>query len=229
MNTNLVWNIYDNPDAVAAAACERILTAAQAAISQHGCFKIVLAGGSTPEKVYRLLAQANADWQHWWIYHGDERCLPVNHKDRNSKMAADTWLNHVAIPKSHVFDIPAELGPEQGASLYANTINNALPFDLVLLGMGEDGHTASLFPGHSHNPDELTHAVYNSPKPPPERVSLSAQALSASKQVIFLITGSNKRDAVSAWRSGADLPIATISNDKMAVLIDKDALATCIY
>jgi len=139
-------------------------------------------------------------------------------------MAAETWLDHIPIPKTQLFDIPAELGPEQGASLYADIINNTLPFDLVLLGMGEDGHTASLFPGHSHNPDNLTHAVHNSPKPPPERVSLSAKSLSASNQVVFLITGANKRDAVARWRVGADLPVASIHAPQTTVFIDRAAL-----
>ncbi|CAG7856544.1 6-phosphogluconolactonase [biofilm metagenome] len=226
MNSNLVWNIYDTADAVATAACELILTSATEAINERGRFKLVLAGGSTPEKVYRLLAHSEADWQRWYIYHGDERCLPVDHKDRNSLMAAGTWLNHVPIPKAQIFDIPAELGPDKGARVYAVTVADALPFDLVLLGMGEDGHTASLFPGHAHNTDELTHAVYNSPKPPSERVSLSAKALSDSNQVVFLITGSNKRDAVARWRTGIDLPVATIQSfNKTSIFIDRDAVA----
>jgi 6-phosphogluconolactonase len=227
MNSNPIWSIYDNADAVATAACELILASATVAIKQRGRFKLVLAGGSTPGKVYRLLAQSKADWQLWWIYHGDERCLPISHKDRNSLMAAETWLGHVPIPKVQIFDIPAELGPDQGASLYASTIKEALPFDLVLLGMGEDGHTASLFPGHAHNTDELTHAVYNSPKPPPERVSLSAKTLRDSNQVVFLITGSNKRDAVAQWRAGTDLPVAAIQpSNKTTIFIDRDAMTS---
>ena len=98
---------------------------------------------------------------------------------------------------------------------------------MVLLGMGEDGHTASLFPGHHHNTDELAHAVYNSPKPPPERVSISAKGLSDSAQVIFLITGKNKQEAVKSWRLGEDLPVADII-PKIAVdiYIDNDAFLT---
>lgn len=138
-------------------------------------------------------------------------------------MARSAWLDKVSIPKGQIFDIPAELGPEQGAELYAETIATALPFDLVLLGMGEDGHTASLFPGHQHDPNELTHAVYNSPKPPPERVSLSAKALAKAAEVVFLITGENKRDAVAQWRAGADLPVAAIHADKISIYADKAA------
>ncbi|NOU21616.1 MAG: 6-phosphogluconolactonase [Methyloglobulus sp.] len=223
MKPDYLWHCLENSDQVAEAACKEILVAAKSAIAERGKFKLVLAGGTTPEKVYRLLAKSESDWANWWVYHGDERCLPIDHKDRNSIMAAQAVLDQVAIPKNQIFDIPAELGPEQGAIAYRQVVADALPFDLVLLGMGEDGHTASLFPGHQHNPDELTHAVFNSPKPPPERVSISANALGNSQQVIFLVTGVNKRDAVKQWCAGVDLPITTISNNDMTIMIDRDA------
>ncbi len=224
MQENSRWHILATADQVATATFEHILTAAEQAIAAHGHFKIVLAGGSTPEKVYRLLAKANLDWSKWWVYYGDERCLPVDHADRNSMMAEQSFLQSVAIPAAQVFTIPAELGPELGAKAYAEVIEKALPFDMVLLGMGEDGHTASLFPGHLHNLDALTHAVYNSPKPPPERVSISAKALSDTKELLFLITGANKQEAVKAWRAGADLPVATIiPQNSVDIYIDADA------
>jgi len=223
MRPEYLWNCLENSDQVAEIACNEILAAAKAAIAERGKFKLVLAGGTTPEKVYRLLAESSADWQNWWIYLGDERCLPVDHQDRNSMIAGEALLNHVGIPINQIFEIPAELGPEQGALAYRQTVADALPFDLVLLGMGEDGHTASLFPGHQHDPDELTHAVFNSPKPPPERVTLSAQALSNAQQIFILVTGANKRDAVKQWCADAALPIAAIKNDNIMIMIDRDA------
>ncbi len=210
MQQNSRWHIMETADQVALAVYEQILKAAEKAISDHGTFKLVLAGGSTPEKVYRLLAEAKADWFKWSIYYGDERCLPVDHKDRNSLMAVESFLKHVAIPEAQIFTIPAELGPDLGAKEYQAVVAAALPFDMVLLGMGEDGHTASLFPGHINQADELAHAIYNSPKPPPERVSISAKALSDTEHLIFLVTGANKQDAVKGWRAGDDLPVATI-------------------
>ena len=224
MQNNCRWHILETADQVAQAAYQQILAAAEQAIAEHGSFKLVLAGGSTPEKVYRLLAQAEADWSKWYIYYGDERCLPADHADRNSLMATQAFLEKVAIPDAQIFTIPAELGPEQAAKKYQQIIASALPFDMVLLGMGEDGHTASLFPGHQHPRDELAHAVYNSPKPPPERVSISAKALSNTEQLIFLITGANKQEAVKNWRSGQDLPVATIvPENPVDIYIDKDA------
>ena len=224
MQNNSRWHTLETADQVAQAAYQQILDAAEQAIAERGNFKLVLAGGSTPEKVYRLLAQAEADWSKWFIYYGDERCLPADHADRNSLMATQAFLEKVAIPEAQIFTIPAELGPEQAAKKYQQIVASALPFDMVLLGMGEDGHTASLFPGHQHQEDELAHAVYNSPKPPPERVSISAKALSNTKQLIFLITGANKQEAVKNWRSGQDLPVAAIMPENpVDIYIDKDA------
>lgn len=224
MQHNSRWHILETAGQVALAACQQILESAEHAIAEHGTFKLVLAGGSTPEKVYRLLAQADADWSKWFIYYGDERCLPTDHADRNSLMATQAFLEKVAIPDSQIFSIPAELGPEQAAKKYQQIVANALPFDMVLLGLGEDGHTASLFPGHQHQEDELAHAVYNSPKPPPERVSISAKALSNTEQLIFLITGANKQEAVNNWRSGLDLPVAKIEpGNPIDIYIDRDA------
>ncbi len=222
---NLInWHRYDNADQVAIAVCQHIVTAEQQAIAERGAFKLVLAGGTTPEKVYRLLAETSADWANWHIYYGDERCLPADHADRNSFMAEQVFLQKVAIPREQIFTIPAELNPEIAAEQYQKTIATALPFDMVLLGMGEDGHTASLFPNHHHDENELTHAVYNSPKPPPERVSLSAKALSNTQQLLFLITGANKQDAVKAWRAGEDLPVACIvPENPIDVYIDSAA------
>jgi 6-phosphogluconolactonase len=223
MKPDYHWHTLKTAEQVAIAACQCILDAANTTIAERGKFKIVLAGGTTPEKVYLLLAQSQADWSKWHIYYGDERCLPKDHADRNSVMAEQAFLSKVAIPKAQIFTIPAELGAEQAAAQYQQMVKDALPFDLVLLGMGEDGHTASLFPGHLHDAEELVHAVYDSPKPPPERVSLSAKALGNARQVIFLITGSNKREAVKLWRSGHDLPIASILSDSINVYIDRDA------
>jgi 6-phosphogluconolactonase len=224
MQHNSRWHILETAEQIAQAAYQQILKAAEDAIAEHGSFKLVLAGGSTPEKVYRLLAKAEANWSKWFIYYGDERCLPVDHADRNSLMATQVFLEKVAIPEAQIYTIPAERGPEQASKEYQPIVAEALPFDMVLLGMGEDGHTASLFPGHQHPENELAHAVYHSPKPPPERVSISAKALSDTQQLIFLITGANKQDAVNDWRSGKDLPVATITpKNPVDIYIDKAA------
>lgn len=208
-NSAKIVSFADN-QALAEAATGAILDFAQQAIRQTGKFKIVLAGGSTPQLIYQMLSQSQADWQNWWIFWGDERCLPVDDAERNSLMAMQTWLEKVAIPAAQIFPMPAEQGAAVGAADYQAIIGQYLPFDMVLLGMGEDGHTASLFPGHPHNENESVHAVYNSPKPPSDRVSLSAKVLSDAGQVLFLISGAGKQEAFKLWQQGSDLPVAQI-------------------
>lgn len=205
------WHQFDDAAHVADAVCRQILVSAQAAINDRGCFKIVLAGGSTPAKIYQQLASADTDWSRWFFYYGDERCLPADDSERNSIMAEQMLLGQVAIPPSNIFTMPTELGAEQAASLYRPIVDEAGEFDLVLLGMGEDGHTASLFPGHENDPNETVHAIYQSPKPPSDRISLSAGTLAHTRQLIFIITGAGKREPVQQWRQGVVLPVATIS------------------
>ena len=186
---------------------------------------MVLAGGSTPKRIYELLSQQDQPWEKWYLFIGDERCLEKNNPDRNSLMIQQSWLDKVNFPMDNFYPIAAEHGPELGAVDYADTIRTFLPFDLTLLGIGEDGHTASLFPGHLHNENELTHAVFNSPKPPPERVSLSKKALADSDKVIILVTGAGKKSAVQQWQEGEALPVAQIDAiNGVDVLIDRDAL-----
>jgi len=217
------YKIYSDGEAVAREACQRILTSAEKAIAARGAFKIVLAGGTTPEATYRELAKNNADWSKWHVYIGDERCLPANDAERNSVMAARSLTNHVGIPADQIYIINAEQGAEVAAKAYADVVNAALPFDVVLLGMGEDGHTASLFPGHQHNLTETTHAVHNAPKPPSDRVSLSAAALANTDELLMLITGEGKQEPLSQWLAGKELPIAMIGAKNTLILMDNAA------
>ena len=218
------WHVLEDANAVAAEAARRVLVAAERAIVQPGVFRMVLAGGRTPQLMHALLSKAATDWSRWQIYFGDERCLPPDHDERNSKAAALAWLDRVPIPKENIHPIPAERGPEAATLAYAPLVAAALPFGLVTLGMGEDGHTASLFPGQVHPAEALVHAVHHAPKPPPDRVSLSAEALSRAGEILILVTGAGKREAVAAWRNGEALPVATIGGESpVDVLMDRDA------
>jgi 6-phosphogluconolactonase len=189
-------------------------------------FRIVLAGGGTPQAVYRQLARAEADWARWQVYFGDERCLPSTHPDRNSLMAMENWLAGVAIPQANIHVIPAERGAAEAAHAYAPVIDAARPFDLVLLGMGEDGHTASLFPGQRSLSAASVIAVHAAPKPPAERVSLGEAALNDAHAVLVLVTGRAKHDAVQHWKQGEDLPVARIHGHAGADVYLDDAAAT---
>ncbi|MDE2118560.1 MAG: 6-phosphogluconolactonase [Betaproteobacteria bacterium] len=208
------WHGYHTTAELEQAAAQAILRAAQQAISQRGAFYIVLAGGTSPRRVYELLSKADTDWSAWHVYFGDERCLPPDHAERNSRMAALAWLDHVAIPPDQIHPIPAETGAEAAAQAYARIVEGIKIFDLVLLGLGEDGHTASLFPDHDwgNTPDApAAITVFDSPKPPPQRVSLSAHRLRAAHQVMFLVTGVAKQQAVTGWRKGVRIPAAAIT------------------
>jgi 6-phosphogluconolactonase len=226
MQNTTRWHVLEDAAAVAAEAARRILAATEMAIAARGVFRIVLAGGRTPMQTYRMLAAADTEWAAWQIYFGDERCLPPDHAERNSRAAKEAWLDRVAIPVENIHSIPAELGAEAAAGAYGPLVGAALPFDLVTLGMGEDGHTASLFPGQAHPTADLVLPVHGAPKPPPDRVSLSAEALSSAREILILVTGVQKRDAVVAWKAGDRLPVSAIRGGSgVDVLIDQDANA----
>ena len=220
------WHLMPDSQALATAVSERILESARHAISRHGVFRIVLAGGTTPEAVYRQLAGVTTDWSRWQVYFGDERCLPAGHPERNSTMASARWLGRVALPAANIHVINAEAGAEAAAQAYIPFIEQARPFDMVLLGMGEDGHTASLFPGQAHAADTPVLAVHDAPKPPAERVSLGVAALNDTAEVLVMVSGVGKHAAVQRWKRGEDLPIARIHGHAgVDVYIDKGAEA----
>jgi len=223
-SSDLNWIVLPDANAVAEDACDLIIKTANECIEKHGRFSIVLTGGRTPQKTYQLLTQKQTDWSKWFVYLGDERCLPVDDSERNSQMAEQYLISQVPIPGSQYFAIAAEKGAKQAASIYSKLISKEKSFDLVLLGMGEDGHIASLFPGQQHNQAEQVHAVFESPKPPSERVSMSKSALENSRQILFMITGAEKAVAVKAWRQGQNLPVSQIKTKNGVVLIDQDAM-----
>ena len=190
---------------------EMIVKLADEAISLKGKFSIVLAGGNTPQKVYELLSKQNCDWNNWHIFFGDERCLPQEHLERNSYMAKNSFLSKVTIPESQIHIIPAELGNNQGAKIYNKKLNPNEAFDLVILGLGEDGHTASIFPNSEFDKEEQVVAISNAPKPPKERISLTPNRLSNSKSVIFLVSGKDKKIPLSKLRESDEIPATKIS------------------
>jgi 6-phosphogluconolactonase len=218
------FDLLGDAHAVAVEAARVIRRAAASAIARCGQFHLVLAGGRTPLTAYTLLVGESADWDRWHIFLGDERCLAPQDPGRSSAAIAQAFSDRVPIPRENLLWIPAERGPATAARDYESAIAARLPFDLVLLGMGEDGHTASLFPGHEIPADRLVMPVYNAPKPPPERVSLTPRALTDCRELLILVTGAQKRRALAAWRSGIDLPVARVaSRAPCRVLVDRDA------
>lgn len=212
------WHLAADMNDWLAQALDRVRQAEGEALTQRGEspvgeFHIVLAGGGTPRLLYEALARESHDWSRWHVWFGDERCLPAEEPDRNSAMVQASLLRSAKIPLSQFHVIPAELGAKIAAEKYAASLVGIGRFDLVLLGLGEDGHTASLFPGHAWGstpdaPDALP--VLDAPKPPPQRVTLSARRLAQTHRVLFLVTGTGKQGAVARWRSGEPIPAAAI-------------------
>lgn len=220
------WHVFATLFELEDAAVERILAAADEAIAARGAFHLVLAGGTTPRHVYEALRTVQADWANWHIYFGDERCLPPEDPERNSRMAMVAWLAHVSIPSAQIHVIAAELGGEAAAHAYSEILKRVPVFDLVLLGLGEDGHTASLFPMHVWEraiswPPVMP--VHDAPKPPPDRITLSPERLSATHAVLFLVTGTGKADAVRDWRDGLATPASRVSAARVDIYLDAPA------
>ncbi|HEC15301.1 MAG TPA: 6-phosphogluconolactonase [Sedimenticola sp.] len=206
------WHLFPDADELICSLHPLIVDLASRAIRERGRFDIVLAGGETPRRLYRSLAGAETGWKNWCVYFSDERCVPTGDARRNDLMARAAWLDRVPIPPERIYSIPAELGPEEGARRYADRLSGQGAFDLVLLGLGEDGHTAGLFPGGGKTLDlSDTVAVFDAPKPPPERVSLSALRLSRAGRVFFMLTGRHKQEAVRRWRADAPIPANNIA------------------
>ncbi|MFP5410750.1 MAG: 6-phosphogluconolactonase [Gammaproteobacteria bacterium] len=202
------------------ALADALCAEADAAVAARGAFHLVLAGGSTPRALYAELARRGVGDASWHVWYGDERCLAADHAERNSAMAESAWLAVSNVPDAQRWPMPAEHGACEAAAVYADWLARVGDFDVVLLGMGEDGHTASLFPGHDwgvrpDSPDAL--AVHDAPKPPPERVSLSAARLNRSAKLWFVITGAGKHAALLRWQRGERLPVGVVRGKQETV------------
>ena len=193
-------HIFSDPRALAQAAANHILAFAEERLSAAKRFELVLSGGSTPADTYRALVDTDPlDWSRVHISWGDERCVPPDHASSNYRMAREALLDHIAIPTENIYRMVCEKNPEAGALLYEDELRKRFPhqswptFDLVLLGLGEDGHTASLFPG-TDVLDEQERWV--APVLPTQsdnwRLTLTLPAINAASQVIFLVSGESK-------------------------------------
>jgi len=201
-----------------------ILDMAKISIKSTGSFKIVLAGGKSLIPTYKILSHSNADWSRWHIYIGDERCLPLKNKERNDHNINIIWLNNSPIPKKNIHFIRAELDAKQAVWHYETTLEEVENFDVTLLSMGEDGHTASLFPGHQYDNKRDVVIINNSPKKPKQRISLSYSRLNQSNKVFKIISGSLKCNAVRQWLNNIQLPINQINGNSEKVYLSQNAL-----
>lgn len=196
---------------------------------------IVLTGGTIAIAIYEALDGEGVDWQHVDFYWGDERFVPAGHVDRNDQQARDAFLTRLGVPEDHIHAMPAHdcaLSAAEAAEAYAGEIPGA-PFDLVLLGMGPDGHVASLFPGFAQLLETERRAVevFDSPKPPPVRLSLTFPALNNASSVWFLVSGEGKAEAVArALGAGTiqDTPATGVSGRTETLWLLDRAAATLL-
>lgn len=207
--------ILPDTQAVQRAAAERILELARARVAAATTFSLALSGGSTPRGLYQLLAQepfrSQMPWSHTYVLWVDERYVPPDDPDSNYRLARETLLDHVPVPPAQIFPMPTSYAdPAAAAAEYARQVQTILErgqgqIDLMLMGMGPDGHTASLFPQHpglASPADALVIAVDDSPKPPPRRLSLTAKTINGARHVLFLVTGADKAETVRAVLQG---------------------------
>jgi len=208
------FTVLESAEDVAAAAASEI-----ASTIADGARTLVLAGGTTPRRCYELLSRREVEWGRVTILFGDERCVRPDHPDSNYRMAREAILDRVAPATVH--RIPAELGPDEAAGLYSHVVSAVAPLDIVLLGVGEDGHTASLFPAHpAVQAKGWAIGIRDAPKPPPQRVTLTLSTLRAARRVIILATGAGKAEAVAKAKRG-EVPSGMIAGARW--LIDREA------
>ena len=218
------WIVFDDKKSLSESLAKNVLKISEQSIKNKGYFSIVLAGGKSPIELYKVLKKSSSDWERWHIYIGDERFLPVKDVERNDYIIEKFWLNDSLVPRDNIFFIKAELGMLDAKKDYESTLKEVEKFDVVLLSMGEDGHTVSLFPNHSYTKNDDVVLVYNSPKIPKERISMSYSRLNKAKNVFKIIMGESKQEAINLWLQGNRLPINQINGDNEKVYICKDAL-----
>jgi 6-phosphogluconolactonase len=220
-NSNIT--IFLNEQELNQAVASFILEKAKGAVALKGKFVIVLSGGETPNAVYALLAQppflSEMPWQQTFVFWGDERCVPLDDKDNNAHRAKEILLDKVPVPACNIFRIPVNLTPSEAAKNYKATIDSFCEvqpyFDLVMLGLGENGHTASLFP---HTP--VLHESLPGVCPVFDvegslmRISMTAPMLNLGRQILFIVKGKNKASILSKILEEPFLP-----NDYPAQLI----------
>ncbi len=208
--------IYDTPPEVAKALADFFIEHAATAIGARGRFVVALAGGSTPKATYALFTQPPycdaIDWDAVAFYFGDERCVPPDDDQSNYKMALETFLGPMGIADEAVHRMHGEDDPQQAALAYrreiAETLGEEPVFDLVMLGMGPDGHTASLFPGEDPltEDEERVRAVYAASHNQ-WRLTLTPSLLNATRALAFAVTGAEKAKTLAAVREGPRDPL----------------------
>jgi 6-phosphogluconolactonase len=228
-------NIYPDPDALYRAAADTVMDALRADLCERGRASFVLAGGHTPRGVYDLLGSCcePPDWDRVEFFWGDERCVPPDDENSNFLLAQSSFLSRLAVPERNIHRIQAELKDVDGTArsyeeeIRASVQGMPIPrFDLVLLGMGDDGHTASLFPGAQWDGTRLVISTFST-RAPFRRISLTPRLLNAAQLVVFLVSGQAKAQALKRVLEDpdCDLPARSIqpSEGHLVWMVDRAA------
>ena len=218
------WVVFDDEMSLSEVLAQEVLNIAKKSIFEKDCFSIVLTGGQSVLSLYKILSQADSNWDKWHVYIGDERFLPTGHKDRNDQTINEVWLSNSPIPKKNIHFIKAELGLLEARVEYENTLKKIDKFDIVLLSMGEDGHVASLFPNHAYPENQMVVVEKNSPKPPKQRLSMSYKQLNKSNYIFKLLIGKSKQQAVHLIQNNINLPITKVTGGYNKMYVCKNAI-----
>jgi 6-phosphogluconolactonase len=211
--------IFPAPKEMTEAAAKFFAARAAEAVSARGRFAAALCGGKTPAALYTLLAKApfasQIPWTRVHLFWGDERCVPPDHEDSNYRMVKDLLLDHLPIPAANVHRMPGEMDPVEAAARYEEELRgffaphgDGFPvFDFILLGLGEDGHTASLFPGTRaiHESARWVVGYYVDPQKG-WRITLTPPAINTARMVVFIVTGAGKASVLRSILEGPDRP-----------------------
>ena len=217
-------------------AADVVARMAAEAVDARGVFHLALAGGSTPKRCHEMLAELDVDWSRVHLWESDERAVGPDDDDSNFKMIRESLLDRITIPDENVHRVMAERGAEPAADAYegelravvADRTHADIPIlDVCMCGMGEDGHTMSLFPG---NPgvsvkDRLVVGVHDAPKPPPDRISFTFETAHAARRTLLLAAGASKADAMRAVLAAADphVPASLLRFGRLEVIADDAA------
>jgi len=221
--------ILDDAEAVARYAADTVAGSIEAARGEGRELHVALAGGSTPQRAYELLSEVPGSWAHVHLWLGDERCVPEDDPDANVRMVRESLLAGARDGAPVLHPVPSPEVPEDAAWLYGLEVLSHMPeavFDIVLLGMGPDGHTCSLFPGHPvlDVREAPVAPVRDSPKPPPERVTLTLPVLRDARFTLLLATGAEKRAALAAALAGDEsIPLARLGGGLDEIACDAAA------
>jgi len=198
---------FDKRDMLFSQILDNIIEIAETSITSKGSFRIVLAGGDSPKPLYKLLLEKKIDFTNWIFYLGDERVLSKKNYLRNDYWITKNFISLINTPKDNIFFLKPELGSKYLEN-YKKMLKGIDKFDLVLLGMGIDGHTASIFPNRQYR-DDIVIATH-SPVYPFSRLSYSLNLLSNSQNIIKIVIGKSKAKAFYQWQNGYNLPIASV-------------------